>query len=298
MLTGILFLVLTGIVWVGPGAVISLSAKKNLSLDFIQGMSALIIILLGVIMYFAASPKLHPVAWIALPVSGVINYLCFIVAGKAMKKGPSGLTWAIMQSSFVMPFLMGVLFFDVPCSPLRLTGLGVMLIAMYLMGVWGNTGAEDDRSGHTGKLVWLAYTLLAFVVAGLSQCSFNLPSYFIKDEGGGFANLFFRAGINSAGGLAVFLCSPLWNKNSFNYKGTFASIALLTVCTLCALSTMFCGLDILAACGAGAIGYPISLGSCIAAFLVYTSWRLKEKLSPPAMIGVGLCFLGIVLLAL
>ena len=35
MLTGILFLVLTGIVWVGPGAVISLSAKKNLSLDFI-----------------------------------------------------------------------------------------------------------------------------------------------------------------------------------------------------------------------------------------------------------------------
>ena len=41
MLTGILFQVTAGIVWIGAGAVISRSAKKGLSLDFIQGMSAL-----------------------------------------------------------------------------------------------------------------------------------------------------------------------------------------------------------------------------------------------------------------
>lgn len=297
MLKGILFLVLTGTIWVLPGAVISSSAKKGLSLDYIQGISALILILLAVPVWFFGNADVPGITWVMLPLSGVANYFCFIVARNAMAKGPSGLTWAIMQSSFIMPFFMGVLFFGVSCSPLRFAGLLVMLTAMYLMGRWGNSGGEDT-SQHSRKSEWLLYTFIAFVLAGTSQCFFNLPSYFIKDSAGGISNLIFRVGINSIASFMLFLCSPLWCKNSFKGQGTLVSILLLTFASLCAVSCLFMGLDTLVANGAGAIGYPISLGSNIVAFLIYTSLRLKERLALPALGGVVLCLVGIVMLTM
>lgn len=304
MLTGIIFLMLTGIVWVIPGAVINSSAKKGLSLDYIQGMTALIMMMLAVPVFFWGNVSVPFITWIMLPLSGILNYICFALARSAMSAGPSGLTWAIMQSSFVMPFLMGVFFFDVPCSPLRLAGLFIMLAAMFLMGRWGNTGTQTEEACATetprkGKrFLWLAYALLAFVLAGASQCSFNLPSYFIKEEAGNLANMIYRAGINSSGAFMMFLLSPVWNRNSFKVKGTLVSILLMTFATLVAVGCLFTGLDTLAAQGAGAIGYPISLGSTIVAFLIYTAIRLKERLPLPALAGVILCLTGIVFLAL
>ena len=94
MLFGILCLVTTGIIWVIPGAIVSNSAKKGLSLDFIQGMAGAVFILLAIPLYFWGSSRFPLITWIVLPASGILNYLCFIAAGKAMKKGPSGLTWA------------------------------------------------------------------------------------------------------------------------------------------------------------------------------------------------------------
>ena len=300
MLTGIIFLAITGIIWIGPGAVISNSAKKGLSLDFILGMTAVITMGLAVPVFFFGNSQVHPVTWLALPASGIVNYLCFIVTKSAMKQGLSGLTWAIVQSSFIMPFLMGVIFFDVPCSPWRWTGLAVMVVSMYLMGKGGEVSGEpqEETKGHSRKSVWLFYTFLAFIAAGFSQCAFNLPSYFIVEKSGGISNMIFRAGINSIGAFLIFLFAPFWNKNCFKPKGTLGSILLITFTSLCGVLTLFTGLDTLAAQGAGAIGYPISLGSNIAAFLIYTSIRFKERLSFSAAAGVCCCLAGIILLAM
>ena len=54
----------------------------------------------------------------------------------------------------------------------------------------------------------------------------------------------------------------------------------------------------LAKCNAGAIAYPMIVGISIAIFMIYTSIRLKEKLSFPALCGVLLCLAGIVVIAL
>ena len=299
MLFGILCLVTTGIIWVIPGAIVSHSAKKGLSLDFIQGMAGAVFIFLAVPVYLLGSTRFPLITWLVLPASGILNYLCFSAAGKAMKKGPSGLTWAMMQSSFIMPFLMGVIFFHVPSSIWRWSGLAVMVAAMYFMGQGGGAGKEEEgRSENSGKGVWLFYSVLAFVCAGLSQCCFTLPSYFLEEGGSGIESIISRCGINSIGTFGIFLCSRLWNKNSFNGKGTFVSIVLLFLTSLVAMITVLTGLDTLVACNAGAIGYPISLGTTIASFLVYTSLRLKERLSLTALTGVGLCFAGIILLAM
>ena len=61
MLAGILFQITAGIVWIGAGAVISHAAKKGLSLDFIQGMSALIIMVLTLPVFFFSNIKRRPV---------------------------------------------------------------------------------------------------------------------------------------------------------------------------------------------------------------------------------------------
>ncbi|MBR2872793.1 MAG: hypothetical protein IKB99_04780 [Lentisphaeria bacterium] len=298
MLWGIFCLVITGLIWIGPGAVISNSAKKGLSLDFILGMTAVLTMAIAVPAYFFGNSTVHPVTWIVLPVSGVLNYLCFVIARVAMKKGPSGLTWAMMQSAFIMPFLMGVLFFDVSCSILRGIGLAAMVVSMYLMGCGGQTGEKEDKSKYSRKSVWLFYAFLAFFAAGASQCTFNLPAYFIVEKGGGIDNMIFRAGINSTGAFLIFLCSPFWNKECFKGRGTLISILLLTFTSLCGIITLFTGLETLASHGAGAIGYPVALGSNIAAFLVFTAIRFKERLSPCAVAGVSCCLTGIVLLAM
>lgn len=295
MAVGIFFLVLTGILWVGVGAVINASARKGLSLDFIQGMGALLMMIIAAGVFFFGDSKLHPVSMVILPVAGVVNYLVFLIARKAMASGPSGLTWAIMQSSFVMPFLMGVIFFDVPCSLWRWLGITLLFASMFVMGC-GAKIPENSDGGKAKKSVWLFFTLLAFCSAGLCQSCFNLGSYFIKETTSGVDNLLFRSGVNATGAFALFLLSPLWNKRAWDHKDCLRRIPLFFLCTVIATVSLFKGLDSMASCGAGAIGYPITMGSSIISFLVYTSWQLKEKLSVTAWCGVALCIAGIVLL--
>ena len=143
MLAGILFQITAGIVWIGAGAVISHAAKKGLSLDFIQGGSALIIMVLTLPVFFFRNMELHTLSLGALVLSGVVNYICFIAAQKAMAKGPSGLTWAMMQSSFVMPFLMGILFFNVPCSSHWIGSSAAFHVHDGQMGRYGTGGGRD-----------------------------------------------------------------------------------------------------------------------------------------------------------
>ena len=295
MFWGILLLVLTGVVWVGIGAVLDASAKKGLSLDFIQGMSALITMLIGCVIWIFGNSSVHPVILILLPVAGIINYVVFVIAKRAMASGPSGLTWAIMQSSFVMPFLMGVLFFGVPCSILRGIGIALLFCSMFFMG----SGAKipENASGTPAKKsTWIFYTLLAFLAAGVCQCSSNMPSYFIKESSSGLDNLLFRSGINSTGAFLCFLLSPVWNKKAWRSQNCLKYVGLFFASSLIALCCLYKGLDLLAARGVGAIGYPITMGVTITAFLFFSSWQLKEQLTKTALLGVLFCLCGIVLL--
>lgn len=105
--TGILFLVITGIMWVGVGGIISSTAEKQLNLALIQGGGALLIVLAGVPAMIWDSNSIHTLPLIALPAAGILNYIVFYFMEKAMGKGPNGLIWAMVQSAFLMSFLMG-----------------------------------------------------------------------------------------------------------------------------------------------------------------------------------------------
>ena len=291
MLSGLLSLAVTGILWVVLGVVVSSSARKNQNLSFIQGGAGVLIVLAALPgLFFTSIPGWLTTVCIFL--SGVGNYTIFLVMKRAMESGPNGLTWAIIQSAFTIPFIMGITFFHVNCSLFRLAGLLLLLTATVLMGCCGQK--QNNGEGFSRK--WLIFTVTGFVLAGLNQCCANLPSYFTGHEEIDFSGLWVRSGLGGAGTAAAWLLHGLKRRENFQGGSCGKGIILMTISTLIASVTLFCGLDQLASAGAGAIGYPIAMGITIAAFLLYSILILHERLSPTALASILLCLCGIVLL--
>jgi len=291
---GVLCLGATAVLWVAVGAVVSSSAKKGLNLAFIQGMTGVLLILPAIPAFFLGDISISKAALIALPAAGVLNYAVFFLMQKAMAAGPSGLTWAMVQSSFVMPFLMGTIFFREPCSLFRGIGIAVLIASMFLMGL---SGKKED-SGRGEKRVWLLFTFGSYLTAGLCQCCCTLPSYFVTEQSAGIANMLCRVGVNFTGAVLAFLFQGLCNHKDFSGKGCRQGTAIFAASTLAATCCLFVGLDRMTAAGAGAVGYPVVMGLNITAFLIYTSFRLKERLSLASLLSVLLCLSGIVLLTI
>ena len=295
MAIGIIFLFITAIMWVILGAVISHAAQRNLNLGFIQGAGAIILAAVTLPLYFLTDMSVPKQVLIAVPLSGIGNYMTFILMNKAMQKGPNGLVWAMIQSAFVLPFLMGIIFFNVPCPKTRIIGLIMLVLAMIIMGVFGK---KEESKGEKRSYIWIVFTVLGFLVAGATQSCANLPSYLIKEEAGGILTALFRAGLSSGGIFATFFVHGLIDKKIFQWKDCINSTIVMTIATVLSLVFTFIGLDRLAKCNAGAIAYPMIVGISIAIFMIYTAIRLKEKLSFPALCGVLLCLGGIVVIAL
>ena len=295
MLTGFCFLFLTGIVWVIQGIFISDGSKKMLNMSFILGGNALIgcILTLPIGLFWKLDLSLPFL--IALPAGGMINYLGFLFVNKAMQKGPNGVIWAMVQSAFAMPFLMGILFFGVECTWTRITGLLLLLTAMVILG---RSEKNDDEAGNRQGMNWLLLSLIAYLTIGLSQSCINLPSYFVKEIENGLPATLFRGGLASAGTFLAFLLHGLIDRNCFNGKGCSLHTIGLGIGSIFASLLIFLGLDRMAACGAGAIGYPIVSGVAISVFMIYTAIRLKEKMTLPVICGILSCLCGIVVISL
>ena len=293
MFAGISFLTVTGIMWVLMGAVISRAAQKQLNISFIQGFSGLLIAFL--ILPAAFTGKL-PVWQVGLTIfiAGFFNYYIFLLVNKAMKIGPNGLIWAMFQSAFVIPFIMGIALFSVPCSVIRLIGLLLLVCSTVLMGFSGREKPRERSGNRSNK--WLYYTVIGFFLTGLDQAGNNLPSYFIKEEAFDFCGLIARSGFCGAGFAAAWMSHILFNKENRIARNCMLDTVLMTGSIIGATICLFYGLDKLASIGAGAIGYPLATGVTIAAFQLYTAIVLKERLSWLGIFSILLCLTGIAMI--
>jgi multidrug transporter EmrE-like cation transporter len=138
--------------------------------------------------------------------------------------------------------------------------------------------------------------LTAFIAAGITQVTTNLPSYF-KDAGAinpVVRTIWFQMGI--AAGFAVLW---LFKRKTIAFTGVLKpSVMLGILYILLYFVLMFKGLDKLAAAGAGSVGFPVMLGSCIVGFFLYSLIFLKEKATPTGVAGFLLCLAGIITLSL
>lgn len=295
MFIGIIFLFITATLWNVLGAVISHSAQKNLNLGFIQGAGMIILFLLAIPTYFIEKNAIPLSILLTTPICGIANYVTFLLMNRAMQCGHNGLTWAMVQSAFISPFLMGILFFNQLYSITRITGIVILLLSMLIMGFYGKNSSSNNCNK---KHLWLLYTLGGFFAAGIGQCTANIPSYLLQENSATLLTAFSRTGLGALGTFIAFLIHGIVNRKIYDWHNCIKPTLIMSFTTMLVLFFTFFALDILAANNAGSIAYPIIVGISITLFFIYNAIKLKEKLSIPALCGVIVCLIGIIVIAL
>ena len=110
---------------------------------------------------------------------GIVLAIMMICLGKALEKGPPGLTFAALNASTVMPAILMVLFFG---SPFGYTytfshGLGSVLVLAGLF--WAGRGA----TGSEKKMQWLSFVTAAFLLHVLFLVFMQWRALFINFPG-------------------------------------------------------------------------------------------------------------------
>ncbi|WP_417170630.1 hypothetical protein [Victivallis sp.] len=312
MATGILFAVLTGISWIWVGVVVSYAARNRVNIPYIQLFQTLTGILISVIvlctmgMLMKDAPELSArTKWItacSMIAFGILNYFMFLAMGAAMRRGPNGIVWAVVQAGILFPFLMGILVFHVEPTPSRIGGMLLIVGSVILFGLGKETKAAGNAP-ETRKNCWYLFALLGMLLCGLNQCCANLPSYLNNGESVGSV---YRACLSQVGMLCGWLIGvaatrtlsrPEFQPGEFR-KILFFAISLNAVGLTANYLLFYNALDFLAKAGAGSLGYPLVVSSCVVGFFLYSAIFLREKSGFFQKSGCILGIAGIVIICL
>ena len=292
---GIMFMIVVGIIWTVFGFVMGKAPKKNVNVSMIMFVnSSLCALLCLCIALYEGVPDVPPkvllLTMATLFVAGFINYFQLDLMSIAMKNGPNGIVWSLIQAGFIFPFTIGTVCFNSQGTFWNITGVLLIILSLTLFGL-----AKDSNS--TGK--WKLATMTAFVVTGACQLLGNIPSYFNEAEPVTSA---WRS-MASASGMATcaILCMAFRNRGKFtvSLKDNLSRRVLWLLCAPLLFVSMtenvlflYPGLNMLAQAGFGAIAYPLAMGASIVAFEIYTIAILHEKRSVMQVFALLIMMLG------
>ncbi len=325
MTKAILLLFAAGLSWVSVGAAVGYVERRGYDLVLYQILLCAVCVALGLAGWLAAPGSFFPkdgapaLTWwvviVALLLCGAFNYLMNAMMGKAMKRGPNAVVWAIIQSGLVYPFLMGGLVFGVPMGPRRLCGIALIVASVFLYAArekkpagdaqrgGENSGGGPSAAGLTALRLWLPAALLGMLFCGINQCAANLPSYL--EKGSEFSGTF-RTFAIYFGLLVAALADRAFKRLRGGRAsvppppGQFRALAAWAagVGAISFLSTKyltFPGLDALERLGAGSMGYPVMVAACIIGFFPYGALVLHERIGALQAVGATLGLAGILL---
>ncbi len=299
MTLGIILLVIAGMGFVGLGIVTSYCAANKINMAVVQLGQTLLCLAAGLaVMFFQKSAdcplSTQLITFASLFVSGVCNFCAFELLNRAMRTGPNGIIWSLGQSALVFPFIFGVVFFGEKATLLRLLGVGAIIISIIFFGKTQKDESENREKPQSKRWLWLA--LGAFLADGIVQISANLPSYLATGDA---INSVSRTVYLQIGALAGFGLTRLVNREKLECRGTLVPVLVLTVIYLAVFfGLVFRGLNLLAEAGAGSVGYPIMIGSCVIGFFLYSIIILKEKVTAAGLTGFLFCLAGVIALSL
>ena len=294
MMTGFLLVTLAGICWIGIGVSVSICARRGWNYDIVQGINyfgaALICAaLLANGAFPQADPKMLGLVFSMNCLAGVANFYTYVLTAKAMRIGPNGLIWGIMQAGMIGSTLMGIFCFGEAVAPLRMTGLFLIIGGVLAMGL-----AKDQKNASESKK-WLIYALAAFCLVMVTHCCNALPSFIVKKVDAGSV---FRTFGMYFGGFLGFVLSTLpglIRKKQIGGKGEWITAAVMMVINTSASCFFFYrGMDLLAKAGVGGLGYPLSIGACVIGFSFYSIFLLKEKVARLGLAGLAAVCIGII----
>jgi len=215
-----------------------------------------------------------------------------------MQKGPNGIVWSILQSAFIFPFIVGVLFFPDACSCnwLNVVGILAVLCAMMLLGASKGTSAK-------GK--WLGSTLICYLFTAMTQVFNNIPSFYAETRqvSSVWRMLFVYLGTVLCGLFFLFNRhgEKLWGRLRPNLTSKrYWCYALCMALQGCTFSILFSypGMDAMSRAGIGAFCYPLMVSSSIVAFEIYALTLLREKRTLAQLAATLFIMVGAVLLCI
>lgn len=298
MTFGIIAMVLVGCSWTVCGYIMGNAPKHNIDsklllffgalLSFVLSFSYGIATMQGITSYTG-----YIFCFAVLVFSGIFNFFQLDVMSLAMQRGPNGVIWTITQAGFILPFLMGIVFFDVKLSWYMVIGFASILISLVFFGM---------TQSNSGQGKWKLLVSIAFLMAGLGQCFSNIPSYYAETNAvsGAFRTAFWSIGMMIGAILANIKKIKTFAMGVKDYSKRFEvwkyAFMLQIFELIASLFLLFYGMDALSNAGVGAIAYPLMVCSCLICFEVISIAILREKKTILQVIALLLCLAGVVLL--
>ena len=295
---GFLLVFAAGVCWIALGIAVSACTSRNWNYNVIQGVSftgasLICAVILAVKTPFAGIGTLWEMAFLMSCLAGMGNFYTYVLVSRAMKSGPNGLVWGIMQAGMIGSFLMGTLIFGEKAALLPLLGLALILSGVFAMG------SAKKRSSQITQKGWLLPAMGAFSLLFICHCLNALPSFF-PDWSGNTPSVR-TLGMNF-GGLVGFLITTLpgmIHKKNYGTRNEWITGVILTLINTAASVLFFYnGLDLLARNGRAGLGYPVAIGVCVTGFSLYSLLVLKEKYTPFSLAGLSAVCIGIIVISL
>jgi len=235
-----------------------------------------------------------PLLAAVIGLSGIASGFGMLLMTRSMALGHGGISWAISQSSLVVPFLAGVLAWGDRSGPAGWTGLALVLAMIVVLGRrQGGTGTISSDA-RADRRAWVATVAAAFAALGVSQTLSSVPSRWAGwSDGPGL-----RVALSAAGFLAVMLVLFLFAKD--RRPGRLVPLLALAhgVIGFLGQAAFFASLDRLAPLGLAAAAFPVSIGTTILSFSLYSALVLRERFRALDIASLAAGSAGIALLAL
>jgi hypothetical protein len=273
------------------------------------------LVLVAVLVSYAVGPSLFPesraFAFSAAPMPaicmlawGFLNFWMTFFTGRAMARGPNGLSWTIAQSGLVFPFLMGLATGQTAPTWTGAAGFLLILANVVASGIGRDASAGAPRAGAPARR-WFPPALAAFFLCGANQCAANLVSYLPPDARPQTLERMFWGLVGATAGWVLWAIGRRL-LGAPRETGVAAKYAfLLKVCGLAlplqfsvSVWFLFRSLDLLQEAGLAAIASPMQVNACLIGFFLYGRLVLRERTTALRTIAFALGVLGVFLIAL
>lgn len=191
-----------------------------------------------------------------------------------LKSGGRALAVAIPQLSFLFPFFCAMLFWGEPADFRRILGVAVITFAVFL----SSYGSPKKDVPGQWNLKRLGFSLITVVLAGMSQTTLVMSAHLYGSPVPGVAKTFVYI-VTAAlffGVMSLFEIrkTGLPSLRKLKFGGLWGIVA-----TVSNLLLFYC-VDLFTRRGQSGIVYAVACASLMVFIMLYTRFRLGEKLTP------------------